>query len=136
MTIIDQLKRDEGVRLRLYKDSVGKFTIGVGRNLEDVGISADEADLLLANDVAHASRMLETTFPWTAGLSDARHGVLLNMTFNMGIGGLGQFRKFLADVQAGNYDAAAQEMLNSAWAREVGPRAQRLSIQMQGDNWQ
>src|SRR5271165_5977924 len=99
----DQLRRDEAVRLRPYKDSVGKLTIGVGRNLDDVGISLQEADLLLANDVKSATVALEANFPWTMDLDEVRKGALLNMTFNMGIRGLSGFKDFLAKMQAKDF---------------------------------
>jgi len=132
----DQLRRDEKVVLKPYKDSVGKLTIGIGRNLDDVGISNAEASVLLANDIAAAEANLEREFPWTIGLDPVRKGALLNMTFNMGIGGLAEFRDFLAKMQAGNYSAAAGAMLDSLWARQVGPRAQRLAIQIESGTWQ
>jgi lysozyme len=135
-SLADQLRRDEGTRLHPYKDTVGKLTIGTGRNLDDVGISQDEADLMLANDIKVATIRLESTFPWTVGLDDVRKSVLVNMTFNMGIGGLAQFKDTLRKVQAGDYAGAAQAMLDSGWAKQVGPRAQRLSIQMEGGSWQ
>lgn len=136
MTIVDQLRRDEGVRLKPYKDSVGKLTIGVGRNLDDVGISNDEADLLLANDIAFASKMLEQALPWTGGLDQARLGVLLNMTFNMGVGSLLQFHDTLAKIKAGDYVGASEAMLRSKWAEQVGARAHRLALQMESGQWQ
>jgi len=107
-----------------------------GRNLDDVGISQDEADLMLANDIKVATIRLESTFPWTVGLDDVRKAVLVNMTFNMGIHGLAQFKDTLAKVQAGDYAGASQAMLQSGWATQVGPRAQRLSIQMESGVWQ
>lgn len=134
--LADQLRRDEGTRLRPYRDIVGKLTIGCGRNLDDVGISQDEADLLLANDIKAATLRLESTFPWTMALDEVRKGALLNMTFNMGIGGLGGFRNFLANMQAGDYASAARDMLDSRWADQVGARAQRLSIQIESGHWQ
>ena len=135
MTIIEQLKRDEGVRLKPYRDSVGKLTIGVGRNLDDVGIDANEADFLLSNDVVRAGLELSTHLPWTDKLDDARRGVLLNMTFNLGIAGLLTFRNTLSLIQNGHYAAAAAAMLDSKWAAQVGPRAQRLSQQMEQGVW-
>jgi lysozyme len=131
-----QLRRDEGTSLRLYKDTVGKLTIGTGRNLTDDGISPDESDLMLANDIKSATVRLESAFPWTMGLDAARQGVLLNMTFNMGIGGLAGFKDMLAKLSAGDYAGAAQAMLQSQWATQVGDRAQRLAIQMEGGQWQ
>jgi lysozyme len=135
-SIEDQLRRDEGVRLNLYQDTRGKWTIGVGRNLSDVGISMAEANTLLSNDILAASNALERAFPWTTALDSVRFFVLVNMTFNMGIGALAGFKDFLNKVQQGDFRAAAGAMLDSAWAREVGPRAQRLSIQMEGGQWQ
>lgn len=126
-----QLRRDEGLRLKPYKDSVGKLSIGYGRNLDDVGIFSAEADVLLANDIRNATVILESNFPWTTNLDQVRKDVLLNMTFNMGIGGVAGFKDMLASVQSGNYSAAARAMLDSKWAEQVGPRAQRLSIQME-----
>ena len=132
----DQLKRDEGIRLHPYQDSVGKWTIGIGRNLSDVGISEAEATLLLQNDVLAASNALERAFPWVSGLDDVRKAVLVNMAFNMGIAGLAGFKGTLSLIQAGDYAGAAQAMLASKWAEQVGPRAQRLSIQLESGNWQ
>ena len=132
----DQLVRDEELRLKPYTDSVGKLTIGVGRNLTDKGISFQEAQGLLANDIADATADLQAKLPWTATLDDVRKGALLNMTFNMGIGGLLEFHDFLARMQRGDFSGAAGAMLDSLWARQVGPRATRLSIQIQSGVWQ
>jgi lysozyme len=136
MNIIDQLKRDEGVRFKPYKDSVGKITIGVGRNLDDVGIDAGEADLLLHNDVMRAGLALSTALPWTDALDEVRRAVLLNMAFNMGIHGLLSFKNTLALIQAGDYAGAAENMVQSKWAEQVGPRAHRLALQMESGEWQ
>src|SRR5258708_976756 len=125
--IADQLRRDEALHLRPYKDSVGKLTIGVGRNLDDVGISEQEADVLLANDIKAATLALEATFPWTMDLDETRKGALVNMAFNMGIRGLAQFKDFLAKMQTKDFRAAAGAMLDSLWAKQVGARATRLS---------
>lgn len=136
MQLEDQLVRDEGLRLKLYQDTVGKWTIGVGRNLSDVGISRDEAMVLLTNDIAEATKSLETQLPWAVALDEARLGVLLNMTFNMGIGGLLHFKNFLAAVRRGDWAEARNQMLDSVWAEQVGPRAQRLAIQIETGTWQ
>lgn len=136
MTLIDQLIRDEGLRLKPYKDTVGKLTIGVGRNLSDVGISEAEAMVLLSNDVQEATKSLEQAFPWTVVLDDVRLAALLNMTFNMGVGGLSGFRQFMAAMQQGNWTEAKTQMLDSIWAEQVGSRAQRLAIQVETGIWQ
>jgi lysozyme len=134
--LADQLRRDEGCRLKLYQDTVGKWTIGIGRNLSDVGISQEEADLLLQNDIKAATVSLESTFPWTMALDDVRKDVLLNMVFNMGVGGLATFRGTLSLLEAKDFSGAAQAMLASKWAEQVGPRAQRLSIQLESGTYQ
>jgi lysozyme len=136
VNITEQLIRDEGLRLKAYRDSVGKLTIGVGRNLDDEGISKEEATHLLENDVSSHLADLEEHLPWATDLSDARKGVLLNMCFNMGIGGLLQFKNTLAHIQKGEYAEAASGMLTSHWAKQVGKRAIRLSKQMATDEWQ
>ena len=132
----DQLLRDEELRLKPYTDSVGKLTIGVGRNLTDKGISFQEAQLLLVNDIGAALSELQSALPWTATLDDVRKGAMLNMTFNLGIGGLLEFHDFLARMQRGDFSGAAGAMLDSLWARQVGARATRLSIQIQTGVWQ
>src|SRR5206468_3527500 len=96
MTIVEQLKRDEGLRLTAYKDSLGKVTIGYGRCLETEGITRDEAEFLLHNDVIAKSEELVRALPWVAQLDDARRGVLTNMTFNIGVHGVCAFKNTLA----------------------------------------
>lgn len=139
--ITEQLKRDERLRLKPYPDSVGKLTVGYGRNLEDEGISPTEAETLLSDDIAATKADLDQYLPWARQLDDARYGVLMNMCFNMGIGdaatgkGLLGFRHTLALVQAGDYAGAAQAMLQSKWATQVGTRATRLAAQMKTGEW-
>jgi lysozyme len=126
-----ELARDEGLRLRPYKCSAGRTSIGYGRNLDDVGISEAEALALLDADIARAEAGLDRIAPWWSGLSDNRQRVLLNMCFNLGEGRLAGFKKFLAACQAGEFDRAATEMRQSAWADQVGERARRLIVLMQ-----
>lgn len=129
--LTEELTRDEGLRLKPYKDSVGKLTIGVGRNLDDVGITAEEAKSLLSNDIQRTIVALDTAIPWWKGLDSVRQRVLVNMAFNMGVGKLLGFKNTLAAIQAGKFEDAATEMLDSTWARQVGARAQRLALMMQ-----
>lgn len=125
-----ELVRDEGLRLKPYKDTVGKTTIGIGRNLDDVGISRDEAYLMLTNDILRTSDSLDANLPWWKTLNEIRQRVLLNMAFNLGINSLLGFKNTLAMIQAGKYEEAAVGMLSSKWAGQVGARAQRLAEQM------
>lgn len=115
-----ELRRDEGVRLKPYRDTVGKMTIGVGRNLDDVGVTNEEVDYLLENDIGRAMADLDRNLPWWRGLSEARQRALVNMAFNMGVPRLLKFRDLLAALQAGDYERAASEAFDSRWARQVG----------------
>lgn len=136
MNLVEQLTRDEALRLRPYTDTVGKLTIGVGRNLTDKGITRDESDFLLSNDIDEVTEEVSKALPWTKNLDPIRLAVLLNMAFNMGTEGLVNFHHMLAHVQEGKYPDAAQDMLNSKWAHQVGPRAVRLAKQMTSGEWQ
>ena len=133
--LLTQLLRDEGLQLRPYRDTVGKLTIGVGRNLDDKGISREEALEMLDHDVSEATQSLTETLPWVTSLDEARQGVLINMAFNLGLRGLLQFHQTLQAVENGHWRAAAQHMLDSKWARQVGPRATRLALQMETGEW-
>lgn len=129
-TMRAELIRDEGVKLKPYRDTVGKLTIGVGRNLDDVGISEAEAAHLLDGDIERTARALDKALPWWRNLDDVRQRVVLNMAFNMGINSLRRFKNTLAAIQAGKYEDAATGMLASKWAQQVGQRAQRLASMM------
>lgn len=122
-----QLTVDEGKRSRIYLDSVGKWTGGVGRNLSDRPFSEDEIALMLANDIATAERELDRVLPWWRSMTDARQQALCNMCFNLGIDRLLGFKKALTLLQAGRWDAAAAEFMDSKWAKQVGDRAIRIA---------
>jgi len=125
-----ELIHDEGISLTLYKDTVGKWTVGVGRNIQDIGISTDEAMLLLENDIAGAVGALNHQLPWFPRLDPMRQRVLINMCFQMGIGKLLGFQTTLEHVRQGHYDEAAGSMLQSKWAQQTPNRAKRLAAMM------
>ena len=95
MDIVAQLTRDEGKKNFPYTDTVGKLTIGVGRNLTDVGLTDGEVNVLLQNDIQKVTNQLFATFPWFPNLDLVRRGVIINMAFNMGIHSLEGFPLFL-----------------------------------------
>jgi lysozyme len=139
MTLRDQLIRDEGDIPHAYQDSLGYWTIGVGRLIDGRkggGLSKEERMFLLDNDIKAKSAELFERIPWATKLDDARQGVLLNMAFNLGVPGLLKFKNTLAMVHAGEYEAAAKAMLQSLWAKQVGARATRLAEQMRTGIWQ
>lgn len=122
-----QLERDEGRKARMYLDSVGKWTGGIGRNLSDRAFSDDEINLMLSNDIDGVMRDLDRAVPWWRTLNDARSNALCNMAFQLGIDRLLGFKNFLMLLQAGRWDAAAAEALDSKWARQVPARAKRVT---------
>ena len=133
--LIKQLKRHEGIELKPYKCTSDKLTIGVGRNLEDVGISEAEAEYLLMNDLSRFIKMANE-FDWYAGLNDARKAVIISMLFNLGRGGFNKFLKFKQALAEGDHLTASREMLDSRWAKQVKGRAVELSKQMETGKWQ
>ena len=130
MTLRDDLVRDEGIRLRPYRCTAGKLTIGVGRNLDDNGITHAEAIALLDNDIRRVRAECRRELDWFTGLDPARQDVVLNMVFNLGITRFMLFHQTIAYIKRGNYSAAADQMLKSLWSRQVGARAQRLARKM------
>ena len=135
MSLIEQLKRHEGLKLKPYKCTADKLTIGVGRNLEDVGISEEEAEMLLQNDIQRATVQIQREFPWTTELDEVRFAALINFTFNVGIGTVGKFVNAMALLRDGSYDMAADEFLNSRWAKQVGQRAIDVTDQIRTGEW-
>lgn len=134
MDITDMLVWHEGLKLKPYRCTAGKLTIGVGRNIEDVGITEDEARALLQNDIERVEGELKR-FAFFAALSPPRRAALVDMCFNLGISRFSQFRAMLTALEAGDYQAAADEMLDSRWAQQVGARALRLSGMIRTGGW-
>lgn len=125
-----ELERDEGRKAKPYVDTVGRATIGIGRNLTDVGLSGKEIEMLLENDIQRCMTDLDAMLPWWRDLDEVRQRVLLNMCFQLGIRGLTGFKTALSSVHAGNYDGAAEGMLESLWARQTPARAKRMADMM------
>ena len=134
-----QITRHEGEVLHAYPDHLGFTTIGVGRLIDkrkNGGITHDEAQYLLNNDITTRVESLQTKLPWFDGLSDVRKGVLLNMSFQLGIAGLMGFGRTLEMVKMGDYVNAADNMLKSKWAQQTPARANELANQMRTNLWQ
>lgn len=123
----EQLINDEGYRKKPYKDTVGKLTIGYGRNLDDVGISMSEAYFLLQYDIKKAINDVFANISFARNLSDGRLNALVNMTFNMGIQKVLLFKNTLKLMSDGNFEGASIEVMKSKWALQVGDRAKRIA---------
>lgn len=149
--LIQKLIAHEGMILRVYQDSLGIDTIGIGRNLEDRGISKQELDAmdipnintiyehgiteadavyLATNDVQIVENELLAAHPCVAELDSVRQLVLVDMAFNMGVPRLRGFKKMWAAIHKGDYTTAAKEMLDSRWANQVKSRSTILANMM------
>ena len=128
--ITSLLIRHEGMKLRAYFCPAGKITIGVGRNLEDNGISEEEALYLLENDIIRIRLGASRAFEWFRDLSEVRQEVVISMIFNLGFSKFADFRGMIAALSRGDFDRAASEMLSSRWAGQVGKRAAELADMM------
>lgn len=121
------IKKHEGLKLKPYLCTAGKLTIGYGRNLDALGISKEEAEMMFENDFKRALENVQNKISFFNELHvDARY-VLVNMAFNLGITGLLGFKKTLNHLEQKNYPGAAKEMLDSKWATQVGRRATELA---------
>ena len=133
--LIEQLKIHEGFRSTVYTCSGGKKTCGYGRNLEDIGISEEEAEMLLKNDIYEATNQLLNAFPFMATFSDVRISAMINFTFNVGIGTVRKFSNTIEYLKNEDWDAAADEMMDSKWAEQVGDRAIQITEQIRTGRW-
>ena len=124
------LKRHEGLELKPYRCSADKLTIGVGRNIEDRGITMDEAEFMLNTDIALIMKEALQVLPFWNTLTPVRREVVLNMLFNLGMPRFLKFKKMLDALERLDYTAAAFEMENSRWASQVGERAEELADMM------
>ena len=132
--IVESLKVEEGYRTRPYVCSAGYLTIGFGRNISDsgLGISEEEAEYLLKNDVVRTIDEVRQRWPWFDDLNKAAREVLVELCFQLGAPRLSGFKKMLAALEAGDNDTAAAELLDSKFARQVPARAARLSRRLIG----
>jgi lysozyme len=133
-----QLLREEGAESCAYQDSLGFWTIGVGRLIDSRkggGLSPDEIDLLLENDIKRNYDAVLAALPWMSKLNDARQAVLIGMAFQMGLKGLLQFKRTLGSVEDGQFAEAAEEILESKWAQQTPKRAHRMAKQMETGEW-
>lgn len=134
--IMKQLGVDEGRRSKIYLDTEGKWTGGVGRNLTDRGLREDEIDLMLKNDLDEAIGIAKKVFKSYEALDDVRQEVVVNMAFNLGETRLRGFKRFIAAVNRCDFLSAADEMVDSKWYRQVGDRGKRLMNAMKEGRFQ
>ena len=128
--LVSQLINHEGIKNYPYNDTVGKLTIGVGRNLTDRGLSNKEILYLLQNDIEIIEKEILSIFPKFNTFNDNRQIALIDMMFNLGYNKFSTFKKMIKNIRRGNWDMASIEALNSKWAIQVGSRAITIAHQL------
>jgi len=128
-----QLVRHEGMVLTTYECTAGKTTLGVGRNVQEVGITEAEAMHLLSNDIARVAGECYGAFSWFKDLDELRKEAVINMVFNLGLTRFKQFKKTISYIEAGEFQLAGAEALDSKWAKDVGNRAVEVANQLAGN---
>lgn len=131
-----QLELHEGRKQKPYKCTSGYLTVGVGRNIEQNGLRDSEINLMLENDINETYQELCDKWPKILLLDDVRQNVLVNMAFNLGVPRIMKFIKMFNALSLADYERAANEMLDSRWAVQVGKRALDLSEQMRTGQYQ
>ena len=133
--LIEMLKRHEGEvvtngRHLIYKCSAGHWTIGIGRNVDlngGLGLSDDEVDYLLENDIVRVIKELSSEYPWFRGLDDVRKDAMIDISFNLGATRFRGFKNALSAMESADYTLAAKEFLDSKWSRDVKGRSHELA---------
>jgi len=124
------LRRHEGAETHAYRCSERKMTIGVGRNIDKhggLGLADDEIDYLLQNDIDRVFSELDNEYEWFADLDDTRQDAMVDIAFNLGSTKLRSFKNALTAMEVGDWNMAAEEWLDSRWARQVKGRATELA---------
>lgn len=126
--LIEMIKVHEGVSHHVYKCPAGYETIGVGRNISVVGLGLDdqEIDYLLTNDIMRCYKELGT-FQWFVKLDENRQFAIIDMCFNLGLTRLLKFKNMISALQQEDWEEASAQALDSAWALQVGNRAQKIA---------
>jgi|TARA_B110000902_G_scaffold28571_1_gene30958 lysozyme len=123
----ETITRHEGSRLQMYQDSLGIWTIGVGHNIQEKGISPKVMELMLDEDLEEAISELKRSVSFFSKMPQQVQEALVNLSFNMGIPRLMQFKKTLALLREGDFESAADELLDSRYAEQVGRRALEIA---------
>jgi len=153
--LVKMIAIHEGIVLSVYQDHLGINTVGIGRNLDDRGITdgellfmnktmddiydngltEEEAYYLCMNDIAIVEKELLASKPIVNRLNAVRQMILIDMAFNMGVPRLMQFKNMWLAIEKVNYLLACEEMIDSRWAGQVGSRAMKLSVAMKNGEW-
>lgn len=136
--LVEMLRLHEGVRYKVYLCSEGYETIGVGRNISEggLGLSKDEVDFLLVNDIERVQNELDRNYPWFARLDEVRRDAIIDIAFNLGLTRLRGFVNALAAMSRSQYEIAADEFMDSRWSEQVGNRAVEVTDMIRTGEYQ
>ncbi len=136
--LVEMLRLHEGVRYKVYLCSEGYETIGVGRNISEggLGLSKDEVDFLLVNDIKRVQDELTRNFPWFLDLNETRRDAMVDICFNLGLTRLRSFANALEAMSYGQYEIAANEFMDSRWSQQVGNRAVEVTEMIRTGEYQ
>ena len=136
--LIDMLKRHEGVRSHVYLCSAGYETLGVGRNISEsgLGLTEDEIDFLLINDITRVKQELTDAYFWFPALNEARQDAMIDICFNLGLTRLRGFVNALEAMSREQFDIAADEFMDSRWSQQVGNRAVEVTEMIRTGEYQ
>jgi len=136
--LLEMLKRHEGVEHHIYRCSAGFWTLGAGRNVDPqggLGLSDDEVDYLLQNDIERVIKELSAEYRWFNSLDDVRKDAMIDISFNLGATRFRGFKRALAAMEVADYTTAAKEFLDSKWSRDVKGRATELCYMIETGNY-
>ena len=131
----EMIKRHEGYSSKPYRCPAGKLTIGYGRNLDEVGIYADEAELMLENDIRRAVQALMQIFPDFISFPPRKQEALVDLMYNIGVGSFLTFKKMIAAIKAKDWNAAANELQDSKYCGQVPSRCKELVHILKHENF-
>ena len=136
--LVQMLRLHEGVRYKVYMCSEGYETIGVGRNISEggLGLSKDEVDYLLVNDIKRVQDELTRNYSWFAKLDEVRRDAMVDICFNIGLTKLRGFVNALAAMSRSQYEIAADEFMDSRWSEQVGNRAVEVTDMIRTGEYQ
>jgi len=136
--LIEMLKRHEGVHSHVYLCSAGYETLGVGRNISEsgLGLTEDEIDFLLINDITRVKQELTDAYFWFPALNEARQDAMIDICFNLGLTRLRGFVNALEAMSREQFDIAADEFMDSRWSQQVGNRAVEVTEMIRTGEYQ
>ena len=128
MSLIENIKKNEGYVKMVYKDSLGIDTIGYGFAIKDLELDEDICDEILLRKLKDLEQKVNKKFGWFKYMPPNIKDVVMEMCYQLGVTGFSRFRKTIAFLQDKRWEDASVEMLDSLWAKQTPNRAKALSV--------